>query len=439
MDRTKLLARRATLHDEAQAILAAADDLTDEKKAEFDAKLDEIGKIDAQLSRLDKLDAVSASLDKPQPRKVSAGGDTGPTIVTGVKERVQDDPKRGFATMGEFAQSVYISGIPNAGMDERLVIGAAATGMSQGVGPDGGFLVPPAFSNTIYAGLSDPAESLLAMTDSYPVDGDSLTFNANAETSRATGSRWGGIRAYWIAEADQITGSRPKFREAKIEPKQLAVLVYATDKLIRNAAALTTYISRAATDEINFLVGDSIINGTGAGMPTGIVGHSGTVSVSAEAGQAAATLVKKNLDKMWAACHAKARRNSVWFINQNVEPELNNIFLTTLGTGTPAFMPAGGISGSPFSTLYGRPIMPIEYCAALGTVGDVILGDMKAYLSGTQGGVDSAMSIHLRFDYAESVFRFMFAVDGQPWNASKITPFKGTADSLSPFVTLATR
>ena len=48
------------------------------------------------------------------------------------------------------------------------------------------------------------------------------------------------------------------------------------------------------------------------------------------------------------------------------------------------------------------------------------------------------MSMHLRFDYAETCFRFMFAVDGQPWLASAITPFKGSND-VSPFVALAAR
>jgi hypothetical protein len=37
------------------------------------------------------------------------------------------------------------------------------------------------------------------------------------------------------------------------------------------------------------------------------------------------------------------------------------------------------------------------------------------YAAGVQGGVQAAVSMHLRFDYFEQAFRFMFAVDGQPW------------------------
>jgi HK97 family phage major capsid protein len=111
-----------------------------------------------------------------------------------------------------------------------------------------------------------------------------------------------------------------------------------------------------------------------------------------------------------------------------------------VGTGGAlVYMPPGGLSQAAYGSLYGIPVMPIEYAATLGTVGDIILADLSAYASGTQGGVDSAMSMHLRFDYAETAFRFMFAVDGQPWLASPITPYKGGSNTLSPFVALATR
>ena len=56
----------------------------------------------------------------------------------------------------------------------------------------------------------------------------------------------------------------------------------------------------------------------------------------------------------------------------------------------------------------GRPVIPIEYCSAVGTVGDIILADMSQYVTISKGSLESAMSIHLRFDYAEEAFRFIF-------------------------------
>jgi len=55
-----------------------------------------------------------------------------------------------------------------------------------------------------------------------------------------------------------------------------------------------------------------------------------------------------------------------------------------------------------------------------------------------KGGVQAASSIHVRFVYDESVFRFVYRVDGQPkWNLP-LTPYQ-SANTLSPFVVLEAR
>lgn len=46
--------------------------------------------------------------------------------------------------------------------------------------------------------------------------------------------------------------------------------------------------------------------------------------------------------------------------------------------------------------------------------------------------------MHLRFDYDEAAFRLVFRLDGQPWWASALTPYQGSA-AQSCFVTLAGR
>ena len=364
-------------------------------------------------------------------------------VVTNLRERSTLDPRRGFRSAGDFGAAVMGASMPGHSLDPRLAPLGSATGLSQAVGSDGGFLVPPEFSNVIWDGMNRAPENLLARTDQYTVEGESLTFNANSETSRAAGSRWGGVRGYWIAEAGQIPSSKPGFRQVKIEPQQLAVLVYATDKLLRNAAALDQYLTRAAQSEILFLVNDAIINGSGVGQPKGILNGvaettSCRVAVAKESGQGAATIVKANIDKMWSRMHPNARANAVWFINTDTEPQLENLSMAVGTGGAPVYMPPGGIADAPLGRLKGRQVIPIEFCPTLGTEGDIILADLSSYCSGVRGGVDSAISMHLRFDYAETAFRFMFEADGQPWLASPITPYKGNAKQ-STIITLATR
>ncbi len=141
---------------------------------------------------------------------------------------------------------------------------------------------------------------------------------------------------------------------------------------------------------------------------------------------------------MYARMFPGSMSKAIWLVNQDILPQLYTMSIAVGTGGAPVFMPAGGLSQSPYNTLLGRPVIPIEQCATLGTVGDIIFADMSGYLLAVKGGIESAMSIHVKFDYDESVFRFVMRVDGQPERASALTPYKGS-NSLSHFVALATR
>jgi len=114
----------------------------------------------------------------------------------------------------------------------------------------------------------------------------------------------------------------------------------------------------------------------------------------------------------------------------------------SVGTGgAPIYLPANGLAGNPYPTLMGRPVMVVEQCAVLGTVGDIILADFQnGYVLAEKGGMQTDMSIHVRFVYDESVFRFVYRCDGQPVLASAVIPYKGGAtNTQSHFVALETR
>lgn len=424
--------KRAELAASLRAMLPADDSvLSAEQSAAYDATRAQLDAVNASIDREAALREVERTVaPAPQPAAEQ------PRIVVG-QDRAVNAPWAGF---GEFLQAVRGASDPAiATRDPRLF--AAASGMNQQIGSEGGFAVPKAYSPSIWDGLNDPSSSLLALVDQYTVEGESLTFNANAETSRAAGSRYGGVRGYWINEADSLTSSAPKFRQLKLEPQELGVLVYATQKLLDNSPiALEQYVSRAATEEINFLVGDSIVNGTGAGQPKGITQSGCAVTVSKESSQAAATINQQNISKMWARLHPRARGSAVWLHNVDVEPALDT--LSTTVTNVAGTENVGGYANKVFDperrTLKGRPLIACEFCSTLGTAGDLILWDPKGYAAGVRGQVKQAASMHVRFVQAEMAFRFMFAVDGQTWLASALTPFKGS-NSLSSVVLLQTR
>lgn len=401
-------------------------------KVEMLDKVEELRKIVSIQERQESINAVMASTPKP----VTAPG---PVPARSI---VSNETTKRFNSLGEQLASVMRAGAPGGRVDNRLhQINAAASGLNETVPSDGGFLVQQDFSTELLQQVFTTGV-LASRCRRIQISGNSnsLKINGIDETSRAS-TRSGGIVGYWEEEAGQKTDSKPKFRKIELSLKKLIGLCYATDELLQDASALEGVIRQGFVSEFGFLLDDAIINGTGAGQPLGILNSGSLVTVSKEDGQTAASLQVENIVKMYSRLFASSRSSAVWLINQNVEPQLYTMGLTVGTGGLPVYLPPGGVSGSPYSTLFGRPVIAIEQAATLGTVGDIMLVDLSnGYILAEKGGIQSDMSIHVRFVYDESVFRFVMRVDGQPVRNVALTPYKGGASyTQSHFIALQTR
>jgi len=355
------------------------------------------------------------------------------------------DPVKEFRTFGDQLTAVVRAGRTGE-IDPRLLQLRAISGASEIVPSDGGFLVQQDFAGEILQ-RSYELGQLLSRCRRIPIGANSngLKIPAIDETSRATGSRWGGVQVYRTIEGGDLTAKKPKFRLMELGLKKMTGLAYATDELLQDAVALEAVFSQAFQEELTFTIENEIMSGSGAGEMLGIMSSNALVSVAKETSQVAATFVAENAMKMWSRMWSRSRMNAVWFINQDVEPQLyqmnvkiKNVAGTENVGGAPVYMPPGGISQAPYGTLFGRPVIPVEYCQTLGTKGDVVLADLSQYVVIDKGGVQSASSIHVRFLNDEQTFRWVVRNDGQPtWHAA-LTPFKGS-NTQSPFVALDVR
>lgn len=426
MNMKKILEMKAKREDarlKAMAVLnkAEAEDrfLSEEEQKDIDKYEEEIRAWDESIGRAEKLLAIEPedrSSEKPEVKPTPA----------------KDNEKR-FSSFGEQLMAAYRAAMPGGKVDERLST-RAASGLNETTPSDGGFLVQQDFVTEL---LKKTYETgiLASKVKKIPIstNANGMKINAIDEDSRANGSRWGGVQTYWEGEADEITASKPKFRQMELSLKKLTGLCYATDELLQDAAALEAVIRQAFAEEFGFKIDDAILSGSGEGEPLGILNSGAIVTVAKEASQTDIITVE-NLIKMWNRLWSRSRANAVWYINQELEP-----YLYTLKIGDkPVYIPAGGLSEKPYGTLFGRPVVPIEQCSAVGEVGDIILADIGQYLLIDKGGVKSASSIHVRFLYDENVFRFIYRVDGKPIWTKPLTPYKGSA-TVSPFVTLAKR
>lgn len=426
-DINSLRNKRWLAMDQLEALhTAAADrDFTADEQAQYDALKAEVAGLDGQIARAEELERLRSASARP---------------VTGAQGNGQENP--GYKSFGEQLVAVMRAARPDADGTDRTRLMAAASGMSEAVASDGGFLVQRDFSNDLLKRTYEYGQ-ISSRVFRVPISAGSngLKINAVDETSRANGSRFGGVQAYWKDEAALLAESKPKFRTMELSLKKLTGLCYATDELLQDAAALETIMNQAFAEEFSFKIEDAIINGTGAGQPLGFLNSGAVVSQAIESTQTIANssgFLANNVTKMWSRMPARNRSSAVWLINQELEPYLTLMTVGGSGGATPVYIPAGGLSGAQYATLLGRPVIPVEYCAALGTPGDIILADLSQYMMIDKGGINGASSIHVRFLYDETTFRFTYRVDGQPvWN-SPLTPYKGSA-TQSPFVTLAVR
>jgi len=383
-----------------------------------------------KMTEKELMEAIGKTVDEKIKPLLSINTSARPT------EDVKTKEATGFSSLGE--QLFAVAQVErNKTIDPRL-LNTKQSGMNEGVGAEGGFLVVPEFGTKL---LEQAYTTGVVAKDCWkvPISRNSLSMVTLDESSRADGYRQGGIKTYWAGEAAEKTSSAPTFRQIDLKLKKHIGLYYSTDELLEDTMALEAIVSRLFGNEFGFRIDDAIINGTGAGMPLGILNGGGLVTRAAEGAQLADTVVAANVMGMWNLMPAANRRNAKWYVNQDVEPQLMQMYIEAGLGGMPVFMPAGGLTQSPNGTIFGRPVECIEQCPALGDVGDIIFADLSQYLIIEKaGGIASASSIHVKFINDETTFRFVYRMDGQPlWNAG-VTAFDGVT-TRSPYVALAAR
>jgi HK97 family phage major capsid protein len=435
--RKELLQRKADLVGEMKAIQAKSlEGFTDELQASFDGKKAEVDAIKAQL----KMDDEMRELDRAESGTVLQEG-------IEVSTDAAQTPKL-FANFGEQMQAIFLAySSNNFNVDERLLKineagakkHAAAAGGAAAIGSDGGYLIQSDFTTEILkkaysvGGLLSRCRRATVSANS-----DKLVIPYVKETSRATGSRWGGVQTYWADEADTANAKKPQIGKLEVPLHKLIGLAHMTRELLEDASAMSSIYRDAFSEEISFMVENAIINGTGAGQPLGILNSDAFIGISKETGQDPASLVAENIHKMYSRMWAPSRASSIWLHNQDIEPQLFGLNQIMGTVGVPVFLPPNGLSQAPYGSLMGRPLIPSEYSSTLGTLGDILLLDMMQYLLLEKGELRVDISEHVNFTSDQIAMRFVLRVGGQPLWYSAVTPFKGSA-TKSPYIGLATR
>jgi HK97 family phage major capsid protein len=352
-----------------------------------------------------------------------------PGTITVGDDNALADPTDGFKGLSDFARTVH-KACTGQGVDDRLRRRVKASGASENVNADGGYAVPVEYATTVFNDVI-AQDSLMNECQTIPMGSNSLKLPALNYTQQGGY----GVTAYWEGEGQAIPGSKPAFRQPSLTLNKLTALVPVTSELLEDGIAVESLINVLAGEAITFKINDAIFNGTGAGMPVGIIGHASTVSVAKEAGQAANTIVKANVQKARQAFYGN-RKNAKFYINQDAESALFDI---KDDGGRALYFAPGSFSQTPDGKLLGHDVKPTYVCQTLGTAGDLVFTDLKQYVFGYKStGVNKAMSIRLYFASDEVAYRWTFRADGRPWRDATLAAAKGSAVYGSA-ATIATR
>ena len=291
----------------------------------------------------------------------------------------------------------------------------------------GSFLIQQEFANHLVGGMFETG-ILASRVKTIETNSNMLSINSLKEASRATGSRLGGLRAYWEGELEAVTPSNTTFKRQTLTLDKIMGSFQASDEILEDAPFLESYIKSLFMEEFGFQLDLAILKGTGTGSPLGIL-NSDCLLTQDKSGD---TNKNPTVDELLAMeLKVLNRTKAAWYGNRSVLPALRAL---KINTNFYAFT-GQGLHGLPTDQLLGKEFIEVEQLPVNDTEsGSLLLADMSEYtIFKKTGGVNVASSIHVDFLKELNTFRFSMRITGRPNYDEHITMFDGTT-TTSPFV-----
>ena len=421
--------KRAQVVTDMEAILDTVDTEAremDETESELYAQYEgELETVKAAIARRESIETERESLDavKPAATKAQGAGRTAPGV----------EAKREFSSLGEFMGAVIRHAKGN-GTDQRLAydenagINAAADGQEMSDGSAGGFMVPTQWRDELMR--VEPQQAIIrsrsnVMPAGSPPDAE-ITMPA-LDQSGSTDNVYGGVTMNWIGEGDVKPKTEGKFREVSLTPHEIAGHIPITDKLMRNAPAMSSIVETLMRQSLTAAQEFAFLRGDGVAKPTGILNSNATVKISRET---ATQVSYVDLSSMVAKMLMQGGQ-PYWLISQSAYSQLAQLQDPNGGY----VWKANAVEGSPGS-LFGYPIFWHERSPLLGVYGDVTLCNSDPYYLIKDGSGPFVSAGFIQDDFVKNQTRIkVFSnVDAKTWLTEPFTQEGGY--QVSPFVAL---
>jgi len=310
--------------------------------------------------------------------------------------------------------------------------------ISEGVSAEGGFLVPDEMANFVWSEILEDSPFFTQAT-LLPMSGSSIKVPFVADADRSATGIHGISTPVGVAEASALTDISPTFGQCELTLKKIGGRCRVSNEMLEDSRqAMSVLLPQLFADALSWTMIKQFINGSGANECLGIMNSPALVTQGKEDGQPATTIVYDNVIKMWSRMLPKARKTAVWLISPSAEVAVRTLSIA-VGTGGSSAFVLNAASQLP-ETIFGRPVFFSEHCQTLGTTGDIICFNPRAYAIGKKPGeqIRIEVSTHARFETDQTVFRAIARLDGQSLTANPVTP-ASSGLTLSHFVALETR
>jgi len=277
--------------------------------------------------------------------------------------------------------------------------------LSEGDDTAGGFLVPEEFNAEVIR-YSSEAAIVRPRARIIPMTRDIVNFPKLDQSS----DQFGGVELNWIEEGALKAESQPKFGKITLKAKKLIGLCPVSDELLEDAAVnVANFLVALFGEALAYEEDKQFLIGTGMGKPLGItVGSCNVVNRNTTD-----AIEYVDLEKMMTALPAWADTGAIWLTTKGGQEKLLNIKSTT---GFPLLLPGFSLGAGVPNSMLGYPLVLTDKLPAVGVKGDINLVNFSWYWIGDRGPLAVTSSIHDRFRYDETTFRFVKRVDGQPAN-----------------------
>lgn len=223
---------------------------------------------------------------------------------------------------------------------------------------------------------------------------------------QSDGNELGGVVVEWLDEGAPKPETEPEFEDITIATHEVSAYTEISETLLRRSAVgLEALLATLFRGAVRLEIDRVIVSGTGTGQPLGIVQDA---TVRNRARLVAGAVSDADLVGLKHDIKPAHRNGASFIVADSVEESLE---MAVDGQNRPLFR--ASTATGPYDRLTGYPYFVGTNSPALGTTGDVIYGNLRAYMLGVEAEVVVARSEHYQFRSNRVAFKVHAHVGGR--------------------------